>query len=169
MTSATPNKTKAVFDSSPLVFLDALGYINLVENLHETFIPPDVTAELTHYPERFGAGVPSLLWITERSPSLTNLQGVKRELMAGVGAQAAIALALDLSALLVTDDGKARRYALDRGMRLTGTLGILVRLHLLGWATRSIVEDLDTLVQNKMRLSDELRDLIASRVSKGEA
>ena len=166
MTSAMPNKTKAVFDSSPLVFLDALGYTDHIENLHEAFIPPDVTAELTLYPERSGAGAPALPWITERSPSPTNLQRVKRELAAGAGEQAAIALALDLSALVVTDDAKARRYVSKLGMRLTGTLGILVRLHLLGWATRTIDEDLGVLEQNNMHMSEELRDQIISKINK---
>jgi uncharacterized protein len=164
MTSATPSRTRAVFDSSPLVFLDALGYSELIKRLHETFIPPEVATELSLYPERFGASVPSLPWLITRSPSATTLQTVKRSLTAGAGEQSAIALALDLGALVVSDDARARRYALAAGLKLTGTLGILSRIHRLGWATQSIEKDLDGLEQNNMRLTIDLRELILASV-----
>lgn len=58
----------------------------------------------------------------------------------GRGGKEAIALSLDLSALIVLDDKRARNYARRVGLWLTGTLGLVLRLHRLGLASRSLEE-----------------------------
>lgn len=77
----------------------------------------------------------------------------------GKGEKEAIALALDLSALIVLDDKRARNYARRLGLRLTGTLGVLLRLHRLGLAPRNLEEDLQLLEAADMRITPELRQM----------
>ena len=165
-TSPTPSKIKAVFDSSPLVFLDALGYIHLLPQLHEVFITSTVAAELTFYPKRFGARVAELPWVRQQSPVSATLMHVQMELNADLGEQTAIALALDLSALVVTDDAKARHYAAEVKLLLTGTLGLLLRLHTLKLASRTIAEDLAVLEENNMRVAGKVKELILERAAR---
>ena len=156
----TPTKPRAVFDASPLVFLDGLGYLDRLPELYEVFVTPTVAAELDRPPHRPGAGVAALSWVTVQAPAPDVLETVTAELQADAGEQTAIALATQLSALLVTDDAKARRFAETKDLTLTGTLGILLRLHRLGQARRTLQEDLDVLARNGMRMSEELREVV---------
>jgi predicted nucleic acid-binding protein len=55
--------TRAVFDSSSLIFLDSLGYIELLPNLFEVWVTPAVIAELTARPNKPGAKVAELPWL----------------------------------------------------------------------------------------------------------
>jgi uncharacterized protein len=151
---------RAVFDASPLIFLDALGYVALLESLYGVVIPPAVAAELLAQPEEAGGKVPDLPWITSEAPKAATVQRVREELGADLGEEEAVALALDLSALLVSDDGKARAYAETIGLRLTGTLGILLGLHRLGLSARTLTEDLEGLKSAGMYLSPALENLI---------
>ena len=91
------------------------------------------------------------------------MQTVTAELRADAGEQTAVALAIQLSALVVTDDAKARRFVEAKGLTLTGTLGVLLRLHRLKKAKRMLQEDLDLLAHNGMRMSDGLREVVLAR------
>lgn len=46
------------------------------------------------------------------------------------------------------------------GLQITGTLGVLLRLHRLGLALRDIEEDLRLLEEAGMRISSELRSAV---------
>lgn len=85
------------------------------------------------------------------------MQTVEGEMTEGRGEKEAIALALDLNALVVLDDKRARGHARRMGLRLAGTLGVLLRLHRLGFATRSLEEDLRLLDASDMRITPELK------------
>jgi len=85
---------------------------------------------------------------------------VESEISEGKGEKEAIALALDLSALVVLDDKRARSYARRVGLRLTGTLGVLLRLHRMGLASRTLEEDLRLLEEADMRITPELRRMV---------
>lgn len=64
---------------------------------------------------------------------------------------------MDLSCLVVIDDRKARLRAHRMGLRITGTLGILPRLHYFGLVARPIEDDLRMLADAGMRIAPELR------------
>ena len=145
------------------MFLDVLGYLDVLPNLYDVFTTPTVAAELDRPPRRPGAEVASLPWVTVQAPEAATLQTVTAELRADAGEQTAVALATQLSALVVTDDAKARRFVEAKGLTLTGTLGVLLRLHRLKKAKRTLQEDLDLLAQNGMRMSDELREMVLAR------
>ena len=75
----------------------------------------------------------------------------------GKGERQAIALALDLSALVVLDDGRARNHARRVVLRLTGTLGVLLGLHRMGLASRDLDEDLRLLDTGLLGLVGDIR------------
>ena len=58
------------------------------------------------------------------------------------------------------DDRKARLRASRVGLAITGTLGVLLRLHLIGLASRGIEEDLRLLEEAGMRISPDLRRVV---------
>ena len=95
------DKEPAVFDASPLVFFDVLGYADLLPELHRVFVPPAVVEELVALPGEPGSGVP-------HAETLGRVEG---DLTEGRREKEAVALALDLSALVVLDDKRARNYA----------------------------------------------------------
>ncbi len=68
------------------------------------------------------------------------------------GEEEVIALALVFSALIVLDDKRARNYARRVGLQLTGTLGVLLRLHHPRLASRVLKEDLRLLEEADMRV-----------------
>jgi predicted nucleic acid-binding protein len=72
----------------------------------------------------------------------------------GRGEREVIALGLELSYPVVLDDRKARLHA---GLEITGALGVLLRLHRIGLASRGIEEDLQLLEEAGMRISPDLR------------
>ena len=111
-------KEPAVFDASPLVFFDVLGYADLLPELHEVFVPPAVVEEVIALPGEPGSAVPEKEWVELRAPRAETLRKVEGEMTEGRGEKEAIALALDLSALIVLDDKRARSYARRVGLRL---------------------------------------------------
>lgn len=154
------NKEPAVFDASPLVFFDVLGYAGSLPEFHQVLVPPAVIEELIVLPGEPGSGLPTERWVERRAPRSETLRRVESEMTEGRGEKEAIALALDLSALVVLDDKRARSYARRAGLRLTGTLGVLLRLHRLGLASRSLQEDLRLLEEADMRITPELRRMV---------
>ena len=58
------------------------------------------------------------------------------------------------------DDKRARNYARRVGLRLTGTLGVLLRLHRLGLAERGLEADVALLDEADMRISPGLRRMV---------
>ena len=150
----------AVFNTSPLIFLDVLDYLPLLPALHQPVIPPAVSEELLAQPTAPGGRAPRYSWMTQRSPTMSIRDRVDRELLAGAGERQAIALALTLSSWVVLDDKKARSYARQCGLRVTGTVGLLLRLHRRGLSVRTLQEDLDLLEAAGMRLSPAVRGLV---------
>lgn len=153
-------KEPAVFDASPLVFFDVLGYASLLPELHQVLVPPTVVEEVIALPGEPGGGLPDEAWIEQRAPRADTLRRVESDMTEGRGEKEAIALALDLSALIVLDDKRARNYARRIGLRLTGTLGLVIRLHRLGLASRDLEEDLRLLEEADMRTTPELRQMV---------
>jgi uncharacterized protein len=160
MTLPSPREIDtAVFDTSPLVFLDALGYVPLLPKLfNRMLIPPAVAEELLALPGEAGSTVPQLL--EQQAPNPETLKRVRSELAADPGEEEAITLALDLGSWVVMDERPGRSYAETLGMKLTGTLGIILRLHRLGLALRSPGAELELLDKRGMRLSPALRKAI---------
>lgn len=103
----------AVFDTSPLILLDRLGYLPALHELHqEILIPEAVSHELARRPDRPGSSAPELDWVEVREVPEDTLRSV-REGPPSVdpGEAEAIALALAEQATVVVDDQRGRRLA----------------------------------------------------------
>jgi predicted nucleic acid-binding protein len=165
MSSDTPRRIEAVFNASPLILLDFLGYAFLLPQLYDVIIPPQVAAELTAKPGEPGGQMPSQLWVQVQVPNGATLEQVRGELAADPGEEAAVALALDRSTMVVLDDLKARAYARRRFIRLTGTIGILLRIHRLGLARLPLKAEIEALEARGMHVSAALRKQVLSQDS----
>ena len=116
-----------VSNTSPINYLVLIDQINLLPKLFKQItIPQAVQTELSDA----AAPLPVQTWIAT-PPDWLKIQPVNQASDAIVdlldpGERAAILLAQELNAdLLLLDDMKARRIATDRGLAITGILGIL--------------------------------------------
>ncbi len=117
----------AVADTSPLCYLVLIDEVDLLRQLFsQVVVPSAVITELLHEdaPEAvrdWAANLPS--WVSVRDNPVRNTAGLEK---LQVGEQAAILMAESISAeLILLDERSARRVAAQRGLRITGTLGVL--------------------------------------------
>lgn len=116
-----------VSDTSPIRALDHLQLLDLLSRLFEVvLIPPAVRDELARPRRRFRAvDVVQIPGATIQAPAdLTRVRELERELQAGEAE--AIALAEEVQAELLVDERVGRLAAVQRGLRVTGTVGLLV-------------------------------------------
>jgi predicted nucleic acid-binding protein len=118
-----------IADTGPINYLILIGHIDLLAALFEKIILPSaVQAELAAH----NAPLPVRSWAAE-PPSWMEVRQTPGDfdsdpLLKGIqeGEKAAIALASALHAdLLLIDDRKGVKVARQKGLRVTGTLGIL--------------------------------------------
>ena len=121
-----------VADSSPLVYLARLGHFEVLHVLHqEVFIPPAVWREVGVQGQDFAEGrclsrACAEGWVRVLASANAAVPEDEEFADLDVGEREAILLALDLRALLVIDERDGRAVATRLGLRLTGTLGLLV-------------------------------------------
>ena len=112
-----------VSNTSPLILLDKVGHIHLLERLFQkVIIPPAVDME---WLRPGGYRVPSWLSIEPLSPEA---QKIAEDLRSKIDPGEAEAIALcstNSTGWVILDDLKARNLAKSMGMQVTGTLGIL--------------------------------------------
>jgi len=117
----------AVADTSPLCYLILIGEIDLLFKLFgQVLVPQSVLAELLH-PDApvavrsWASHLPS--WITAKEEPNLVVPGLEK---LQAGERAAILLAESMKAnIILLDEKAARRVAADRGLRVTGILGLL--------------------------------------------
>lgn len=116
-----------VSNTSPINYLILIGHINLLPELfQQIIIPQAVYSELSDV----SAPAPVQTWIAT-PPDWLQIQSVRQpsDAIADLldpGEREAILLAQELKAsLLLLDDMKARRTAIEQGLVITGVLGIL--------------------------------------------
>lgn len=118
-----------VADTSPLAYLVLIDHIDILPRLFEAvLIPEAVHTELCHplapAPIQAWAAAPPPWLEVKQVPNVS--EDVRRPLDAGE--RAAIILALSIHAdLVLIDDRKGTQAAIDSGLDVTGTLGILQR------------------------------------------
>ena len=141
--------------------LIALARLDLLPGVGEQFgqllVPRAVFDEATREP-RPGAETIRLAAEanTIRIIDPSTEQREQPNLALGAGEVATIELATSVSGVAVLDDRDARRVAHQRGLPLTGTIAILVRLRQLG-AIGNLAETLAQLESIGFRSTDELR------------
>jgi predicted nucleic acid-binding protein len=118
-----------VADTSPLRYLVEIGHISVLFRLYQTvLIPEPVYRELLH------SSAPSIVrewatappdWLKVMAPPPTTDPAL---LSLHAGERSALALGLSLHAdLILIDERKGASVARQKGLAITGTLGILVR------------------------------------------
>jgi len=135
-----------VADTTPINYLVLIGYPSVLRDLFEEVILPRAVFQELQSPQApdeirvWCASVPD--WC--RVESVT---AVPADLMhLGAGEREAIALTEQLTAdLLLIDEGRGRRAARQRGLPITGTIGILDQAAAMG------LIDIDTAVERLQR------------------
>jgi len=157
----------AVSDTSPICYLILIGEIDILPKLYsQVLTPPTVIAELLHEdaPEavRGWAGIiPS--WISTQQNAIGVTAGMEK---LQAGEQAAILLAESIAAdMILLDEKSARRVAADRGLRITGTLGVLGEAASLGLVDLSAA--IDQIGKTSFRYSPALLKAALDRFGKG--
>ena len=139
-------KEPVVVDSTCLISLHRIDQIRLIPELFEPILaPPAVCREFGETPD----------WLHVSEPSEPSAVSALK-LVLDEGEAEAIALAQKARHRVVLDDRKARSVASDLGLRLTGTVGILLRAkrHGLIPAILPLIQDLE---ENGFYLSQALR------------
>ena len=141
-----------VSNSSPLIALAPSQRLDLVPAvLQSILIPPAVVREIE-------PSIPALpAWLSVKVPSTQRSPLTSRGRL-GDGEREAIALAVEIGAGAVLIDERAgRRVAEEAGLKVIGTLGLLLEAKRAGHVT-TIRGELDKLLQTSFFLSPQLYD-----------
>ena len=136
-----------VSDTSCFIVLTNIGELDLLQRVYGQII---TTAEVA---QEFGEMFPS--WIEINAPTDIYRQKIL-ELQLDKGEASAIALALEIpQSTIILDDQKARKIAENLGLRITGTIGVVIKAKLLG-VIPSIKPFLVKIKKTDFRLSREI-------------
>ena len=120
-------KGLVVSDSTVLIALSSLGILEILKNLYESIIISEaVYKELVRGEGRPGSEIGSIDWIDVRTLAPQFKKYLEFDL--DEGEAETIALSEEISAdLVLIDEHWARKIAEYKGLRYTGTLGILLK------------------------------------------
>jgi predicted nucleic acid-binding protein len=129
---------EVVSNTSCLIALTNIGLLDILRNIYGRIT---ITAEVF---AEFGETLPDWVSVVSvRDTSKTKLIST----MLDLGEASSIALALEKkNVLLILDDGKARQMAQGLDIKLTGTLGVLVRA-----CKAKVISDLPEVVNSLRR------------------
>ncbi|MGD9561416.1 MAG: DUF3368 domain-containing protein [Pyrinomonadaceae bacterium] len=136
-----------ISDTSCLIAFERIDRLDILPGLFDTvFIPPAVDAE-------FGK---QFEWLKVQRLTSQRLSGLLSATL-GKGESEAIALAVQLDSLLLTDDKQARAAAEQLGLIVKGVMGVLIAAKESGHLAkiRPLIDDLET---NGFRISRPLRE-----------
>jgi predicted nucleic acid-binding protein len=116
-----------VCDAGPVIHLDELGCLDLLSSFAKVLIPTAVWLEVQrHRPTALE--LPCLERTSAATPEPPELESMALALSLHTGEWEAIRVAMEHpSSILLTDDTAARLAANNLGIRVHGTIGILVR------------------------------------------
>jgi predicted nucleic acid-binding protein len=140
-------KEAAVVDSTCLIGLERIGRLDVLPALfNPILIPPEVERE-------FGTSLP---WLSMEAPTdLALLSALK--MLVDDGEAEAIALASQRDCRIVLDDRQARLVGTNLGLKVIGTVGVLVKAKL-GGVISTLKPVLDDLEANGFYLSGALKE-----------
>jgi predicted nucleic acid-binding protein len=156
-----------VADTSPLVYLVLIDHVDILPQLFETILVPDaVHAELRNplapaLIQNWAAALPS--WVEVKQVPNVPDDAALRPL--GAGERAAIALALSIHAdLVLIDERKGTQVAMNKGLDVTGTLGILQRAARRGLL--NLADAFDRLKRTNFRYQQEIMDKLLDQTGR---
>ena len=143
-----------ISDTSCIILLDKIGELGILKKLFGTIITtPEVAKE-------FGQALP--VWFEVQQPKDKNCQLII-EASVDKGEASAIALAIELkNSLLIIDDLKGRKLAIELGLAIIGTIGVIVDAKLEG-IIPSVKQILRKMRTTNFRISEQLELLILNK------
>ena len=127
MTSKSP--LSVICDAGPLIHLDELNSTSLLNDFHQVIVPDRVWREVQlHRPGIWEKQDVNYRKIVVIISSDSTFQALVRMFSLDLGEQAALSLMQQYpQAIFLTDDAAARLAANTLGLRVHGTIGILLR------------------------------------------
>ncbi|MBL1201630.1 MAG: DUF3368 domain-containing protein [Nostoc sp. GBBB01] len=142
-----------ILNSSPLIFLSKLNYLNqFVESPDDFYIPQSVADEIKAKSDPSSQTIQALIdsgnLQIRASKLITLVNSLNQRL--GKGESEAIALAIELNTdYVLLDDSTARREAKRLGLNIKGTLAVIKKLSKDG---KISIESLDKLYQKLIEI-----------------
>jgi len=151
----------AISDTSPLYYLTQIDRLDLLAQLFDVvYVTPAVQSELEDG-RRLGLRVPDfdgLPWLRQMNVDNSVLVAVPSQLGAGETETITLALGHKIDIVLL-DDAIARRFAIDSGLTVWGTLRVLLEAKRSGDIER--IEPLvGNLADSGMWISEKIREKI---------
>ena len=119
---------EVICNTSPIQYLHQTGYLWLLQDLFKSVTVPTGVVDEVSIGREVGIDLPHLIqleWISVRSPNHDETRQFDLDL--GKGERETILIALESpGSLIVMDDLLGRRTAVTYGIRIKGTLGILL-------------------------------------------
>lgn len=127
--AASDTACVVVCDAGPLIHLDELACIAVLEDFREVLVPNTVWSEVVRYrPSALSCPLISYRQVAPESPLPADLETLARTLPLHAGEREALQVAREQQAdLLLTDDTAARLAAQALRLPVHGTIGILFR------------------------------------------
>ena len=146
-----------ISNSSPLIALTQIGRLDLLRRLYTCiWIPPAVAREV----EPTVARLPDWIVVQELAHPL---QPITVSGSIGPGEREVISLGLELgAALLIVDEQPARRLATSLGLRVIGTVGLLMAGKERGFLAK-IRPELDRLLAVRFFMDQDLYDRVIAQ------
>lgn len=153
-----PETRELVANTGPLIaVIAAMGDLKILDSLYgRVVVPFEVCQEiLTHSTSRYGAGeFEAAEWLEKRSEPTETHTFLRSSLDSGEAAVIQLALKENIDTVCI-DEGVGRRVARLNGLKVTGSLGILIRAKNEGHSV-SISEAIERMVSKGIHLSDRL-------------
>lgn len=145
---------KIVFNSSPLIFLSRLNFLDKFINTKDEFYCPQwVKEEINHKSDVASIYINQLLESNQIITRKANLLSLTNRLnhRLGKGESEAISLGIEIQTdYIILDDFAARKEALRLGLKVKGTLGVIKKLHL---DNKIKIDNLEELYQRLLLLN----------------
>jgi len=148
-----------ISDSSPLISLALIEKLSLLEKLYkEIYVPTAVYEEVIRSDKPFSNELKQFL--NDKTKSVSNKMAVEILLSdIGAGEAEAIVLALEQQPdIILIDDLKARKFAKIKGLRIIGTIGILLEAKKEG-LIKEIKPLISELVLKDIRISTKIVEI----------
>lgn len=150
-----PENRIVVADSTVLIAFSSLGILKILKELYQRIIIPEaVYKELIRGEGKPGSEVGSVNWIEVRTLSSTSVKYLEFDL--DDGEAETIALSEEIKAdLVLVDEYWARKIAEYKGLKHTGTLGVLFKAKKMG-LIKELKPLLNKLINRGFWISNEL-------------
>ncbi len=147
-----------ISDTSCLIILSKIQELDLLRKVYGNII---TTTEIA---DEFGEKLPDWIEIVDVKDKLRQ-QILETQIDKGESSAIALALETPFSTLII-DDQKARKMASQLGLRLTGTIGVIIKAKISG-KIDSIKPIISKIKETNFRISPELE--IQALIEAGEA